>query len=154
MFQRKVRYIIPSITNTIYKTLHTKIEEQDQQAKEKAKYYTNAKRHASERNLHKGDTVIVKQQKRNKLSPDYQPHPYTIIERKSSMIAARSEATGKSMTRNISHYKNVPKEIKFAEIAEEGEEMESRNHTTQSLPQDRTESNRIEPSQSETVRHN
>ena len=55
-----------------------------------------------------GDTVLVKQYKRNKLTPPFNPIPHTIVEIKGSMITAKSNSTNKCVTRNSSFYKQIP----------------------------------------------
>ena len=77
------------------------VDQRDRKRKEAAKEYTDSRRHAKDRIFERGDRVIIKQPK-NKLSPLFQPQPYKVTESNhSSMVTARSEVDGKTVTRNI-----------------------------------------------------
>ena len=53
-----------------------------------------------------GDTVLVKSERKNKLSTFYDPNPYEITAIKGSMITA--ERADHQITRNCSWFKNIP----------------------------------------------
>eukprot|EP00794_Sanderia_malayensis_P001406 gene1406-1554_t len=55
-----------------------------------------------------GDNVLVKQPKQNKLSTNFNPEPYTVVERKGTMIVAFNQRNNHTITRNISHFKKFP----------------------------------------------
>ena len=57
-----------------------------------------------------GDTVLVRQQKKNKLTPCFDPKPYEIIEIKGSMVTATRK--GHTITRNSSFFKAIPSQHK------------------------------------------
>ena len=54
----------------------------------------------------KGDTVLVKQSKWNKLTPAYNPKPYRITRKKGSMITASRR--DHAIVRNSSFFKKIP----------------------------------------------
>ena len=62
----------------------------------------------SEQSLTVGDTVIVKQPNRNKLSTRFRSKPYIVIDRRGTGVIARNERH--TVTRNVSHFKKIPKE--------------------------------------------
>ena len=64
-----------------------------------------------------GDTVIVKVERKNKLSTFYDPIPYTITAINGSMITA--ERTDHTITRNCSWFKIILAQHKNAEIEED-----------------------------------
>ncbi len=81
----------------------------DEKAKRKMKQYADKSRKVESHDLQKGDTVLVKQKKKNKFSSVYEPNPYVVEKIKGSMITAVRETDGRSITRNNSHYKRVNK---------------------------------------------
>ena len=54
-----------------------------------------------------GDYVLVRQQKKNKLSTSFGKTPYSVTEIKGTMITATSEDSG-NITRNVSVFKQIP----------------------------------------------
>ena len=76
--------------------------------------------------------VIVKQDRTNKLSPNFKCHPYAITAQKGTMNTAKSNIDGHCTTRNISHFKKIPLHVKFPFIKEEEEgaliEQNAENH--------------------------
>ena len=58
-----------------------------------------------------GDCVLVQQQRKNKLTPNYNPEPYMIIETKGLTVTA--EIKGHRITRNSSHFKHFPTSTKY-----------------------------------------
>ena len=86
----------------------TDIAQGDHQAKIEMKAYADNKGNVKPSNISVGDTVVVKQDPSTKksLSP-YMPEPYTVTERKSSMITAKS---GDAVTtRNSPFFKQIPR---------------------------------------------
>ena len=76
------------------------------------KAYADAKRLTAPHDIHVGDTVLVKQPRKNKLTTAYDPQPYVIEDINGSMISASRES-GK-IVRNSSHFKRLdakPEEI-------------------------------------------
>lgn len=52
-----------------------------------------------------GDTVLVKQPKKNKLTPPFNPKPGTVLERKGSMVTVHHG--DRTVTRDASHFKRI-----------------------------------------------
>ena len=73
--------------------------------KDKMKKYADDKRNAKPSDLKIGDTVLVKQDKQNKLSTPFNPEPYKITARNGTMITAKKD--GHTITRNSSFFKQV-----------------------------------------------
>ena len=74
---------------------------------EKQKYekeYTDKRRNAKESDIKVGDTVLVKQIRKNKLYSRFNKTPYIVIERKGTTITAEN-ANKRRITRNVSHFK-------------------------------------------------
>ncbi|XP_014678409.1 PREDICTED: uncharacterized protein K02A2.6-like [Priapulus caudatus] len=77
----------------------------DKRRKDKMKSYADYKRPARESRIQIGDTVIVKQQRSNKLSTPYDPRQYKVQNRKGSMVTAKRG--DHEITRNLSKLKRV-----------------------------------------------
>ena len=71
------------------------------------KKYADKRNHAKNINLQIGDYVLVRQQKKNKLSTPFGKTPYRVTEIKGTMITATSEDSG-NITRNVSMFKQIP----------------------------------------------
>ena len=82
------------------------LRDTDCKAKANMKTYADQRLHDKPSTLKEGDTVLVKQAKRNKKTPQFDPNPYHIIQKKGSMIIA--SRTGHTITRNASHFKGIP----------------------------------------------
>ena len=81
------------------------VDEFNRRVTAKAKAYADDKRKALASSLSVGDTVLVRQQKRNKLTSFFRPEPYKIVSIKGSMVSARRG--GHIIVRNSSFYKKV-----------------------------------------------
>ena len=68
------------------------------------KEYHDNRTNAKEWTFNIGDTVLVKQQKKNKLSTRFNPNIYTVKHVEGTMITATSGI--RSITRNISFFKH------------------------------------------------
>ena len=80
------------------------------------------------RKINIGNRVIVKQRKRNKLTPILSQYLYVVTNIKGSMITTFNKATAHTITRNISFFKVIQVTAKDprARIPIEGEEGEHR----------------------------
>ena len=74
-------------------------------AMKKAKAYADLKRKAAPHPFGVGDSVLVRQLKKNKLSARYDPLPYKVVAVKGSMVSARRK--GHSIVRNSSFFKKI-----------------------------------------------
>ena len=83
--------------------VNKQIDEADAETKLKSKSYADQRRGAKQPNFKVGDQVLVRQQKRNKLTSKFNPRPYQIIKIKATMITARRGEH--QVTRNCSHFK-------------------------------------------------
>lgn len=102
--------------------IEKQINEADAETKAKSKSYADKRRGAKQSNLTVGDQVLVRQPKRNKLTPRFFPKPYEITDVKGTMITARRKEH--QITRNCSHFKLVTGSS-YAEISDnESEETD------------------------------
>ena len=65
------------------------------------------KRVRVESTIGKGDIVLVRQRRTNKLSTPFDPRPLVVVERKASMLTAR-RSCGSKVTRNVSMFRHLP----------------------------------------------
>ncbi|VDI15408.1 Hypothetical predicted protein [Mytilus galloprovincialis] len=106
LFGRKINTKMPNIlTND---QADSEVRKEDHKNKSKMKLYFEKKHSVKVPDFTVGDTVLVKQEKKDKLSTPYNPQPLTIKNKKGSMITATNEQQ-KDITRNSSHFKKVGK---------------------------------------------
>ena len=103
LFGRSIRYKLPSVTLPDMKHINETIDKADQQSKSKRNEHADKRRHAQTPQFAVGDRVLVCQEKQNKLTPQFDPSPYTITDVKGTMITAFR--TDHCITRNSTHFK-------------------------------------------------
>ena len=77
----------------------------DRMAKVKMKRDAERRRRIQSSNISVGDTVLMKNTNRKKLTPMFQPEPVTVVERKGSMIVAKRGNEQKA--RNCSFFRKI-----------------------------------------------
>ena len=101
---RKLQVTLPELSQRIHiNELQDKLKHEDMENKENMKVYCDKRRNAKRFQLEVGDTVLVRQHRKNKLSTPFDPKPLQIIRRKCSMVTAKIVTY--TITRNVSHYK-------------------------------------------------
>ena len=124
---RKLTTTLPEISpaparqHTLQETRKT-MAERDAEQKSKIKAYADLKLGTKSSGIKPGDTVLVRQPKKNKLSTPYSPEPLVVEERKGSMVTASDGL--KSITRNSSMFKIIPKNLTAEGDRREQEELE------------------------------
>ena len=81
--------------------------QRDAQQKLKAKQYADRKVYVKKSMLVSGDVVLVKNEKKGKMMPCYDPKPYIITNTKGSMITAKCDEPRKKVTRNSSWFNSI-----------------------------------------------
>ena len=116
MFQREIRGKLP---NMIQEEEKDDIKERDTAIKAKQKEKLDEKRRTKEHTIKKGDLVLVKHEKTNKLSTPYGPTPHIVERVKGSMITAtRGNAR---TTRNSSFFKKIEGNAEDIKLEEEND---------------------------------
>jgi hypothetical protein len=106
LFNRPVRSRLPQyIVETGRLQPVSDIQRQDDSAKMKMKVNADGKRRVRPNTFKIGDTVLVKQERTNKLSSIFEPTPYKITATKGSMITAARTTDNRLITRNSSFFK-------------------------------------------------
>ena len=108
LFKRKIRTKIPEISD--YSCFEYELKDRDSEQKGKGKIYGDSRRRACESLVKKGDTVLVKQKKQNKLSTVFDPKPMSVLERKGNSVLIESDS-GARYSRNVSHVKKFNQKI-------------------------------------------
>ena len=58
--------------------------------------------------MRKGDTVLLRQENKSKLSTPFEGIPYTVFQKKGSMVTAKRTTDGRMVTRNTKDFKSSP----------------------------------------------
>ena len=102
LFNRNIRTLLPEIAKP---QDDDELRIRDEMMKSKQKMYADRKNCTKPpENFQIGDTVVVSQPKRDKLSPPYNPDPMTVTDVKGTMVTAHSDSNG-TRTRNSSMFK-------------------------------------------------
>ena len=104
LFNRQVRGKLPVIERKIVVNKHKQARANEIEKQKYQKEYTDMRRNAKESDIKVGDTVLVKQIRKNKLYSRFNKTPYIVIERKGTTITAEN-ANKHRITRNVSHFK-------------------------------------------------
>ena len=105
LFGRKINTKIPDIKSDIYVNDNS-ILKKDNEGKQKMKNYFGKKHFLKPSEFKIGDRVLVKQEKKDKLTTPYIPKPLQIKNKKGSMIIV-SDIHDQEITRNSSHFKKI-----------------------------------------------
>ena len=75
-----------------------------------------------------GDYVLVRQDKQNKLTPNFNKTPYVVTHKTHSRVTARN-SNGHTITRNVSQFKQIPKP-KATHVETDDEDLYNNEHNT------------------------
>ena len=103
MFGRELRGKFPEVNRQPKHQNDTMIRSRDREQKEKMKKYADKRRHTAVMKIKVGDTVFCKQERKNSLTPLYDPVPMVVIGIKGDMITAKNNL--KIRTRNYADWK-------------------------------------------------
>ena len=130
LYNREMRGKLPSLPrNSKVIDRHNEARQNDQQQKKQATTYADIRRRTRPSNISVGDTVLVKEKKRNKFSTNFSPIPYTVVRVKGSKILARNGTH--YITRNVTFFKK----FKGREESEEDEIISDQNELIRLPPQ-------------------
>lgn len=106
MFGRNIRDQIPNIHQP--REIDEETADIDKEKKEKERAYADVRRNAKESSIGKGDNVLVKRMiKTNKLSSNFEPGTYKVLERKGGEVIVAAEESGKQYRRHVSHLQKI-----------------------------------------------
>ena len=121
LFNCKITTKLPEIVKPEKTPMDDAVRSKDALAKERMKERADKRFRTRKSNIRIGDTVLVRQKKKDKFTTKFEPAPYRLIEIKGSMITAvRNE---RFMTRNVSHFKKIHNDVKSPEAETEDSEI-------------------------------
>lgn len=112
LFGRKMRTKLPELKG---ESTESEMRDRDGEMKAKAKWYADKKRNAQESDLAPGDQVLVKQERKNKLSTPFAPEPYNVVTKTGNSVVVESPE-GVQLMRNTTHVKG------YEETSQDSEE--------------------------------
>ncbi|KAK2578228.1 hypothetical protein KPH14_001387 [Odynerus spinipes] len=104
LFRRKLRTKLPDIEESSF--VEMEVRERDAWRKEKGKQYYDKVHHVKENTVKPGDQVLVRGQKKNKLSTNFGSEKFTITGREGNTVTLESD-NGKEYKRNVSHVQKI-----------------------------------------------
>ncbi len=107
LFNRTVQGVLPSLQKRNVIDRHREARANELSSQKYNKCYADGKHHARASDLKVGDHVLVKQDRRNKLTPTFNQTPYVVTDRTQSRVTAKNKHDH-VITRNVSHYKRIP----------------------------------------------
>ena len=112
LFGRNMRTKLPELKG---ESTESEMGDRDGEMTAKAKWYADKKRNAQESDLAPGDQVLVKQERKNKLSTPFTPEPYDVVTKTGNSVVVESPE-GVQPMRNTTHVK------KYEETSQNPEE--------------------------------
>ena len=103
LYRRNYRTKLPQLGES---TSESEVKDRDAERKEKGKIYADKKRNAVESNIEAGDKVLMKQDKKNKLSTFFNPEPFRVLQKNGNSVLVEAD-TGVQYKRNITHLKKL-----------------------------------------------
>ncbi|XP_062701591.1 uncharacterized protein K02A2.6-like [Aedes albopictus] len=108
MLGRRLRTKLPSIPSTL--DCDEAVRDNDKTQKEKGRVYADHRRKARPSDIEVGDHVLAKRTKKdNKLSTEFAPEEYEVIEKRGTDVTIRSSSSGKKFRRSAAHLKAIPR---------------------------------------------
>lgn len=110
MFGRKMRTKLPYVPAT---TMDSEgVRDRDRLEKEKGRVYADNQRKAKPSAIKVGDHVLAKRMKKdNKLSSDFAPEEFSVVQKKGTEVIIRSTESGKQYRRSAAHLKVISEKI-------------------------------------------
>ena len=92
MFGREVRSKLPELKRETVGVPGKEVRERDWSSKLKGKAYADLKRGAMPKSIRVGNTVLLKAEKTNKLSTNFNPDPFKVVHKTGSEVTLRNKA--------------------------------------------------------------
>ena len=130
IFGREMRSKLPDLRREAPVT-NEEVRDRDWSRKLSQKEYVDAKRRATESEIEIGDQVLLRNPKANKLSPNYNPSPCEVINRKGGEVTVRSKA-GVDVKRNVSfvkRYQERPSMVEKVDVESAHQEHKGMNQS-------------------------
>lgn len=129
LFNRTVRGKLPVLHKRNIVNRHKIAQKSETAKKDYNKKFADKKRNVRKSDITTGDYVLVRQERKNKLTPNFNPNPYVVINRQHSRVSARAK-NGHIITRNVSHFKKMPNPEQPSSDEEEDSQPSQPNEET------------------------
>ena len=93
------------------------LQERHAKAKLRQKEYADKSRCAQKSNVVEGDQVLLQKNRENKLSPTFEPKPYTVIQKNGNAVILEDEE-GVTKMRNAAHMKKLIQPNEDADLSQ------------------------------------
>ena len=108
LFNRVIKGKLPVINSKKIVNQHKEARDNEKTRQERNREYANQRRNTRKSDLQVGDYVLVRQEKKNKLTANFNHKLYKVIKKTGSEILAQSK-DGHIVKRNVSHFKQINK---------------------------------------------
>ena len=116
LFRLKLHTKLPELQEAV--KLDGEVRDRDNDRKAKMKDYADRRRHAEESTLTEGDKVLLKQQRVNKWTPQFENQPYEVVDKRGNSVLVESP-DGVQYKRNTTHVKPYHKQDHAEQLPEE-----------------------------------
>ena len=123
MFGRELRGKLPEARRQAEHPDDATVRKRDREQKEKMKKYADKRRHTAAMRIKVGDTVLCKQEKKNSLTPLFDPVPMVVIGIKGDMITAKNNQ--RIRTRNYADWKLLKDGCRHSATCDESDDEDA-----------------------------
>ena len=114
MFNRETRSKLPELRHGTAVTSE-EVRDRDLSSKLCGKIYSDRNRGAADKSLEVFDKVLLKVGKTNKLSPNFHPSPFKVVDRKREQVTVRNDS-GMELRKNTSFMKKYNKQVESTPV--------------------------------------
>ena len=107
LFNRVINGKLLSLQKTHIVDRHREAKVNEESRKSYNKSYADQRRGVKRSDIEIGDCALVKGEKQNKLSPQFDKTPFIVVHRNRSRVTAE-DCNKRRITRNVSHFKRIP----------------------------------------------
>jgi transposase InsO family protein len=133
VFSFKPRGKIPSIQLEEVVRDEIEVRDKDNEMKAKAKQYFDQNQGAKHSNVNMGDQVLMRQEKKSKLSTPFAPEPFTVVEKKGNSVVIENSG-GAQYARNTTDVKKFYPTPSVADSQPDEAQAATATSTTVDLP--------------------
>eukprot|EP00795_Rhopilema_esculentum_P010249 gene10249-18940_t len=136
LFNRKVQGKFPTLEKHRAINKHKEARINEERSRSYQETYANKRRKARKRNLQAGDTVLVRQQKRDKLTTRFSKTPYKVVNRKESPTITAEDSNHRRVARNVSFLKKIINNYQKRAQMSDSEDVNQSNRATYAREQE------------------
>ena len=103
LYGRNCRTKLPQLGES---SSESEVKDRDAERKEKGKIYADRKRNAVQSNIQAGDKVLLRQEKKNKLSTPFNSEPFIVVQKNGNSVLIQADG-GVQYKRNITHVQKL-----------------------------------------------